>query len=134
MDTEFNNELITSQLVDISHDGQFVDSQEVILAGSEERIPSRYTLMDNTVDIGGVHQADVRPPRLSETDDIITSMLVPTKRLVMPSMDNAGKQTGRHNLLPMIDFDDAETPESARNDDNEVQNQVLRKQPPPGPG
>ena len=65
------------------------------------------------------------------TDDIITSMLVPTKRLLVPSMDNSGNQSGKHNLLSMIDFDDAETPESKKKDDQEAQIQVLRKQPPP---
>ena len=120
-----------TRLIYISHDGPVGTDREVTQAGGEERIIPGDGHVDNTSSIGGVHQDEVRPPWLSGDNTIVTSMLVPTKRLVEPSMDNAGNLPGKHSLLSLIDFDDAETPDGSKKDDQEADIQVLHQQPPP---
>ena len=115
------------QLIEISRDGPFVADH---VTGGEEWLSSGSGHEDNTSNDRELHQDGVKLPGWPGDKAVITSMLVPTKVLVEPSMDNVGNSPGKHHLLSVIDFDNAEIQASIKKDDQECKIQVLHQQPP----
>ena len=120
----------TAELVCITPDGRLDESLRYASAGGEETMMMGDTLKGYAEDVEGVLQADIKSALLSGGGDITTSLLVPVKQQLTPSIENTVQHTGMHNSIPSSNIVDAKTPERMRNEVDEVQVQVLREQSP----